>query len=339
MLTGRIVDSYTNIQTVKLFAHTAREDDYAREAMADHTGKFRSSTRLITLMSGIGGDHATALLIAGTMALAIWLWARAIADARRDRARQRPRHPHRHHVGLDHVDRDRHLRAMSARSRRAWRPSPGRTELVDAPDARAAGGRTRRDPLRRRPLPLRPDGRHHRGPVADHPPGEKVGLVGRSGAGKSTLVNLLLRFYDLEGGRILIDGQDIAGVTQECAAQPDRPGHAGHLAPAPLDPRQHPLRPARGDARRRCAAAARAGACRGFIPSLVGPARPDRLRRPCRRARREALRRPAAARRHRARAPQGRADPGPRRGDQRARLRRSRRRSRRALRPDGRARR
>ena len=46
-------------------------------------------------------------------------------------------------------------------------------------------------------------------------PGEKIGLVGRSGAGKSTLVNLLLRFFDLEGGRILIDGQDIAGVTQE----------------------------------------------------------------------------------------------------------------------------
>ena len=46
-------------------------------------------------------------------------------------------------------------------------------------------------------------------------PGEKIGLVGRSGAGKSTIVNLLLRFYDAEGGRILIDGQDIAQVTQE----------------------------------------------------------------------------------------------------------------------------
>src|SRR6202030_1478828 len=45
--------------------------------------------------------------------------------------------------------------------------------------------------------------------------GEKVGLIGRSGAGKSTLVNLLLRFYDLEKGRILIDGQDIATATQE----------------------------------------------------------------------------------------------------------------------------
>ena len=46
-------------------------------------------------------------------------------------------------------------------------------------------------------------------------PGEKIGLVGRSGAGKSTVVNLLLRFFDLEGGSILIDGQDIAGLTQE----------------------------------------------------------------------------------------------------------------------------
>jgi ATP-binding cassette subfamily B multidrug efflux pump len=46
-------------------------------------------------------------------------------------------------------------------------------------------------------------------------PGEKIGLIGRSGAGKSTLVNLLLRFYDVDGGRILIDGQDIAHVTQD----------------------------------------------------------------------------------------------------------------------------
>jgi len=46
-------------------------------------------------------------------------------------------------------------------------------------------------------------------------PGEKIGLVGRSGAGKSTIVNLLLRFYDVEGGRILIDGQDIARVRQD----------------------------------------------------------------------------------------------------------------------------
>ena len=81
-------------------------------------------------------------------------------------------------------------------------------------------------------------------------PGEKIGLVGRSGAGKSTLVNLLLRFFDLEGGRILIDGQDIARVTQESLARADLGRHAGHLAAAPLDPRQHPLWPPERDRRR-----------------------------------------------------------------------------------------
>ena len=73
-------------------------------------------------------------------------------------------------------------------------------------------------------------------------PGEKIGLVGRSGAGKSTVVNLLLRFFDLEAGRILIDGQDIAQATQESLRVADLGGDAGYLAAAPLDPREHPLR-------------------------------------------------------------------------------------------------
>ena len=92
--------------------------------------------------------------------------------------------------------------------------------LVDRPDARRAHGFARRDPLRERALPLRQGGRRDRRPVASSiAPGEKVGLVGRSGAGKSTLVNLLLRFYDVEGGRILIDGQDIAAATQDSLRQ------------------------------------------------------------------------------------------------------------------------
>src|SRR5262249_25269235 len=73
MLTGRIVDSYTNIQTVKLFAHTSREDDYAMDAVADHTAKFRRSTRLITAMSAIVVSM-NGLLIAATIRLAIRLW-------------------------------------------------------------------------------------------------------------------------------------------------------------------------------------------------------------------------------------------------------------------------
>ena len=97
-------------------------------------------------------------------------------------------------------------------------------QVVDSRQARPLAVRARRDPLRARQLPLRPQRRRRRrrGPAASSTtsrctirPGEKVGLVGRSGAGKSTLVNLLLRFYDLEGGRILIDGQDIAHVTQD----------------------------------------------------------------------------------------------------------------------------
>ena len=82
-------------------------------------------------------------------------------------------------------------------------------------------------------------------------PGEKVGLVGRSGAGKSTLVNLLLRFFDTEGGAIRIDGQDMRCGDAGLPAPADRHGDAGHLAAAPLGARQHPLRPARGVARRR----------------------------------------------------------------------------------------
>ena len=133
-------------------------------------------------------------------------------------------------------------------------------------------------------------------------PGEKVGLVGRSGAGKSTLVNLLLRFYDLEGGRILIDGQDIAAVTQEIAARADRHGDAGYVAAAPLGARQYPLRPAGCRRRRMIVDAARAGRGARFHRDARRSEGPQRLRRPCRRARREAVRRPAAARRHRPRA-------------------------------------
>src|SRR6185503_20397713 len=76
-LTGRIVDSYTNIQTVKLFAHTSREDDYARDAVEDHLKKFRHSTRLITMMSGTVVTM-NGFLIAGTTALSVWLWMQGI---------------------------------------------------------------------------------------------------------------------------------------------------------------------------------------------------------------------------------------------------------------------
>ncbi len=102
-------------------------------------------------------------------------------------------------------------------------------------------------------------------------PGEKIGLVGRSGAGKSTIVNLLLRFYDVESGRILIDGQDIAHGDAGQPARADRHGHAGHLAAAPLGARQHRLRPARRDRRATCCAAAERAEADEFIAGLADP--------------------------------------------------------------------
>jgi ATP-binding cassette subfamily B multidrug efflux pump len=213
MMTGRFVDSYTNIQTVKLFAHAAREDAYAHEVMADHTRKFRAETRMITLMNGAVAI-SNGLLIAGTMALAIWLWTRADLT-----------------LGAIALTSGLTIRISTMSGWIMWTAinvfeSMGTVQegletiarpnrLVDAPGAGelvVTRGEIRFDHIRFH------YGRDN-GVIDDLSliirPGEKVGLVGRSGAGKSTLVNLLLRFYDLEGGRILIDGQDIARVTQE----------------------------------------------------------------------------------------------------------------------------
>ena len=213
MLTGRIVDSYTNIQTVKLFAHTAREDAFARDAVADHTRKFRASTRLITLMSATVVTM-NGLLIAGITALAVWLWATAgltlgditIATGLAIRIATMSGWIMWTSIGVfDNIG------AVQEGLETIARPQ----ELVDRPDAKplvVSKGEIRFDHV----------GFHYgrKGGIIDDlsltiRPGEKVGLVGRSGAGKSTLINLLLRFYDLESGRILIDGQDIAGVTQD----------------------------------------------------------------------------------------------------------------------------
>src|SRR5581483_6846197 len=213
MLTGRIVDSYTNIQTVKLFAHTAREDEYARDAVADHLEKFRNSTRLITAMSSTV-VIMNGLLIGGTTALAVYLWAHGaltlgaltIASGLAIRIATMSGWIMWTSIGIfDNVG------AVQEGMETIARPQ----DLVDRPDA---------VPLKVEKGEIRFDrvsfhyGRK-RGVIDDLSltirPGEKVGLVGRSGAGKSTLVNLLLRFYDIERGRILIDGQDIASVTQD----------------------------------------------------------------------------------------------------------------------------
>jgi ATP-binding cassette, subfamily B, multidrug efflux pump len=217
LVTGRIVDSYANIQTVKLFAHLEREDAHAREALVEHTRTFHSETRLITLMNFTVSLMNSALLVS-TGAIAVWLWMNsgvtlgdlAIASGLAIRITTMSGWVMWTSIGIFE-----NIGVVQQGMNSIARPHA----LVDRPAA---------------PALIAPRGairfenvRFHYGKgggVIDDlslniAPGEKVGLVGRSGAGKSTLANLLLRFHNVEGGRILIDGQDIAGVTQDSLRQ------------------------------------------------------------------------------------------------------------------------
>ena len=214
VMTGRIVDSYTNIQTVKLFAHTQREREYARDAMDLFLGTVTSQMRLVTQLVVVI-QVINSLLLVGVAGIGIFAWlgdavslgAIAVAVALVMRIRAMSSWILWEVAGLFENIGTVQDGITTLAQPRAVPDLPGAGELVVRRGeiefqsvafhyGRAAGGVIEEVSLRIRP-------------------GEKVGLVGRSGAGKSTLVNLLLRFYDLEKGRILIDGQDIAAVTQE----------------------------------------------------------------------------------------------------------------------------
>jgi ATP-binding cassette subfamily B multidrug efflux pump len=213
MTTGRVVDAYTNIHSVKLFAHEGTELTYARDAIEETRRTFAAEMRLFTIMD-VALVVLNGLLIVGVVGWAIALWAGGTAS-----------------VGVVAAATALVLRLNAMTGWIMWAVtsffrSLGVVEegmetiaqpiaLTDAPEARAlrlAGGAVAFDRVT-----------HHyggsQGGVTDLTlhvdPGEKVGIVGRSGAGKSTLVKLLLRFYDPEGGRIAIDGQDITRVTQD----------------------------------------------------------------------------------------------------------------------------
>jgi ATP-binding cassette subfamily B multidrug efflux pump len=212
-MTGRIVDSYTNIATVKLFSHSHREEEYARESMGEFLGTVHRQMRLATIVN-VSNDALNMLLLFTVAATGITLWMQDAVS-----------------VGAIAVAIAFVLRLMGMSQWIMWEMSAlfenigtvqdGINSIAlpatvdDAPDAKDIG-------------PVRGDIRfehvtfHYgkQGGVIEGldlhvRPGEKVGLVGRSGAGKSTLVNLLLRFYDREGGAIRIDGTDIATVTQD----------------------------------------------------------------------------------------------------------------------------
>ena len=224
LLTGRIVDSYTNILTVKLFARPWQEDAYVREAVDEHTGKFHASLRLNTLL-GLTLTSLNALMVTSTAALALLLWTRGEVS-----------------VGTVAMALPLAWQIVNISGWVAWQVTAifeniGVVQegmmtiarpitLTDRPQAPAlvvTRGEIAFEDVRfhyGRAVSAREEGRPQPHAVLEGfsltvRPGEKIGLVGRSGAGKSTVVNLLLRFFDLEAGRILIDGQDIAAVTQE----------------------------------------------------------------------------------------------------------------------------
>jgi ATP-binding cassette subfamily B multidrug efflux pump len=216
-LTGRIVDSYTNIQTVKLFAHFEREDEHAREAIAHHTAAFHRQTRLITLLN-LTVSTSNSVLLVSVGAIAVWLWTRGAVT-----------------IGDIAIAAGLALRVVTMSGWVMWTAIGIFDNIGQVQEGMRTIARPRSLEDRADARPLAPSRgairfekvRFHYGKaggVIDDlslsiAPGEKVGLVGRSGAGKSTLVNLLLRFYDVEGGQILIDGQDIAATTQDSLRQ------------------------------------------------------------------------------------------------------------------------
>ncbi len=218
-LTGRVVDSYTNILTVKLFARARDEDDFVREAIDDHTGAFRRQLRMLT---GFVCTLAVmnAMLVVSTGGVAIWLWSRGrvpvgVVAMALPLAWQIASIAG--WVGQNVTAIFENVGVVQDGMRSIAVP----WQMADPPGAatlRLTQGAIRFEHVSFDYGRTRPPGQ--RGGVLRDldlaiAPGERVGLIGRSGAGKSTLVNLLLRFHAPESGRILIDGQDIAGVTQE----------------------------------------------------------------------------------------------------------------------------
>jgi ATP-binding cassette subfamily B multidrug efflux pump len=216
-MTGRITDAYTNIATVKLFSHAGREAAFARSAMKEFLVTVHGQMRLVSGIEVV--NHTLSmLLILSTGGMALWLWTQgqvgvgAVAAATAMALRLNGMS---HWVMWEMASLFEHVGTVQDGINTLSRPQL----VVDRPDAKplvVTRGEVR---FERLSFAYGAKGPQARKVIDDFSlvihPGEKIGVVGRSGAGKSTLVNLLLRFYDIEQGRILIDGQDIAHVTQD----------------------------------------------------------------------------------------------------------------------------
>ena len=213
VMTGRVVDAYSNIQTVKLFSSNNIEEDYARNSMQRMLSSVYDQMRLVTSLN-LTLTLLNALLICGTMGFGLWLWSQSIVS-----------------TGAMAVAGALTLRLQAMSQWFIWElarlfEAIGTTQdgmhtlsqqqsVVDVPDAKALEVTRGAVQYSEVDFHYGKAGGVIGGFSLTIKPGERIGLVGRSGAGKSTLVNLLLRMYDLEGGKLLIDQQNIAEVTQE----------------------------------------------------------------------------------------------------------------------------
>ncbi len=212
LMTGRITDAYTNISTVKLFSHAGREAGYAQSAMKEFLGTVHAQMRYVSGVE-VMNHILNMLLIIATSGVALWLWTKgevSVGGVAAVTAMALRLNGISHWVMWEMTT----LYEQIGTAQDGVNTLSIAHQITDAADAKplvvSAGNiqfeqvnfayGMQKSVLQALNLTIKS--------------GEKVGLVGRSGAGKSTIVNLLLRFYDVEQGRILIDGQDIKHATQ-----------------------------------------------------------------------------------------------------------------------------
>ena len=212
LMSGRITDAYSNIATVKLFSHGQRESDYARSAMREFMGTVHAQMRLVTQLETT--NHAiNMLLIGSTAALGLWLWQQgeigvgALAAATAMTLRLNGLS---HWIMWETAQLFENIGTVQDGMNTLSKPHTV-LDVPNAPDLNITQGEIVFEDVVFHYTPEKPLLEHLNLTIRA---GEKIGLVGRSGAGKSTIVNLLLRFYDLNSGQIIIDGQDIRTVAQ-----------------------------------------------------------------------------------------------------------------------------
>jgi ATP-binding cassette, subfamily B, multidrug efflux pump len=216
-VTGRVVDSYTNIHSVKLFAHQDSELSYAKEAIEASRATFQKEMRIVTKMD-VSLTFLNGLMILAVSSLALWLWVQgeaSVGTVAGAVALVLRLHSMTYWIMWASTQLVQNLGTLAEGMETIAQP----ITLVDKPDAKALQ-------FSKGLLELRDLSHHYgrgfgglRNVSLTIRPGEKIGVVGRSGSGKSTLVKLILRFYDTESGAILIDGQNISDVTQESLRQ------------------------------------------------------------------------------------------------------------------------